>query len=480
MQPTRILPDLQCSLLCEEIRQEITGNFILIGVINFLRVPQLPVVAFKLSVFNRWTAGVGQFTETVRLVAPDQTTVLRKGEVKFALQDANLHATNVTVFGQVEFKVPGTYYVDAEAYGGTNGTYTLDITSAPAPLAPANDECVNAEAITGPYPVDVYGTTVGATIDCPGLLDWNAVWYTIELPYAVNELSIDYCLTTAGAIPTIGIVHFPDCGCAGYSFFSYSWPTCGSGLVEPHLSASIPGPATIYYPAYVGASPMDFGFTVNVTEYVPPAADFSVTAPGSWTDGNTCGAVNDCNLRASEDQIWAITIPTDGPWIFSLCNSPSPWDTYIYLGTTACTGDIGSNDDGCAPLSTITANVTAGVYYLTVEGWSSAGCGAYTLDVYAAPPAPPNDNCGAAWDPAIGREAALEDTERIIEILEGADMVFVTAGLGGGTGTGAAPVVASLAKELNALTFSRSPRDRSQTLGPPEARPPGTARSAIG
>ena len=112
MQPTRILPDLQCSLLCEEIRQEVTGNFFLIGVINFIRVPQLPVVALKLSLFNRWTAGVGQFTESARLIAPDQTTVLRKGEVKFALQDAALHATNVTVFAQVEFKVPGTYYVE--------------------------------------------------------------------------------------------------------------------------------------------------------------------------------------------------------------------------------------------------------------------------------------------------------------------------------------------------------------------------------
>jgi cell division protein FtsZ len=61
---------------------------------------------------------------------------------------------------------------------------------------------------------------------------------------------------------------------------------------------------------------------------------------------------------------------------------------------------------------------------------------------------------GAGADPNIGRQAALEDTERIIEILEGSDMVFVTAGLGGGTGTGAAPVVASLAKELNALTVA--------------------------
>jgi hypothetical protein len=112
MNATRILPDLQCSLLCEEIRQEVTGNFFLIGVMNFIRVPQVPVVALRLSLFNRWTAGVGNFTETVRLIAPDQTTVLRKGEVKFALKDATLNATNVTFFGQIEFKVAGTYYVE--------------------------------------------------------------------------------------------------------------------------------------------------------------------------------------------------------------------------------------------------------------------------------------------------------------------------------------------------------------------------------
>ena len=61
---------------------------------------------------------------------------------------------------------------------------------------------------------------------------------------------------------------------------------------------------------------------------------------------------------------------------------------------------------------------------------------------------------GAGSNPSVGRQAALEDTERIIDLLEGADMVFVTAGLGGGTGTGAAPVVASLAKELGALTVA--------------------------
>src|ERR1700722_5082420 len=61
---------------------------------------------------------------------------------------------------------------------------------------------------------------------------------------------------------------------------------------------------------------------------------------------------------------------------------------------------------------------------------------------------------GAGSDPVIGRQAALEDTERILAILEGADLVFLTAGLGGGTGAGAAPVVATLAKQLDALTIA--------------------------
>ena len=61
---------------------------------------------------------------------------------------------------------------------------------------------------------------------------------------------------------------------------------------------------------------------------------------------------------------------------------------------------------------------------------------------------------GVGGDPEKGRQSALEDTEKIIEVLEGADMVFITAGLGGGTGTGAGPIIASLATELGALTVA--------------------------
>ena len=112
MTPNRILPDLQCSLLCEDVRQEASGNFILVGVIGYVNVPQLPVTAFKLCIFNRWTAGIGQFTESVRLVGPDSATVLRNSSVKFQLQDPSHNATNVTLFGQVKFETQGTYFIE--------------------------------------------------------------------------------------------------------------------------------------------------------------------------------------------------------------------------------------------------------------------------------------------------------------------------------------------------------------------------------
>ena len=61
---------------------------------------------------------------------------------------------------------------------------------------------------------------------------------------------------------------------------------------------------------------------------------------------------------------------------------------------------------------------------------------------------------GAGANPDIGRQAAVEDRERIVELIEGADMLFLTAGMGGGTGTGAAPIVAEVARELGILTVA--------------------------
>jgi hypothetical protein len=136
MTPSRILPDLQCSLLCEDVRQEATGNFILIGVIGIIRVPQLPVSASKLCLFNRWAAGVGQFLETVRLIAPDQTSVMRKSEMKFVLHDAVQNATTVTFWGQVKFESAGAYYVEVLVDDVMKLRFPISVSVAPPPETP--------------------------------------------------------------------------------------------------------------------------------------------------------------------------------------------------------------------------------------------------------------------------------------------------------------------------------------------------------
>jgi len=119
--------------MCEEVRQEANGNFFLIGIIDMVRVPQLPITAFKLSLFTRWTSGVGNFTETVRLLAPDQTTVIRKSEVKFQMRDPNLTATTVTMFGNVEFAVPGPHYIEVLVDDVMKVRYPVNIVVVPPP-----------------------------------------------------------------------------------------------------------------------------------------------------------------------------------------------------------------------------------------------------------------------------------------------------------------------------------------------------------
>ncbi len=112
MTPTRILPDLQFSVVCEDVRREVNGMFTIVGVLSVIPVPQLPVTVFKMFVVNRWTCGVGQFTETVRLVGPDGTNVLRKGDIRFSLKDAAHSSTNLTFLGQLQLPAPGIYHLE--------------------------------------------------------------------------------------------------------------------------------------------------------------------------------------------------------------------------------------------------------------------------------------------------------------------------------------------------------------------------------
>ena len=112
MEATRILPDLQCTLPCEDIRREANGNVILIGIFTLIPLPKFPFVAPKLCVFNRWTNGLGNWTESVRFLAPDRETVLGEVSTQFELKTPEANATTGALFGNVRLETPGTYWFE--------------------------------------------------------------------------------------------------------------------------------------------------------------------------------------------------------------------------------------------------------------------------------------------------------------------------------------------------------------------------------
>jgi hypothetical protein len=164
----------------------------------------------------------------------------------------------------------------------------------PCPVPPpANDRCADAQAIAEPYPVTVFGTNKLATIDYPGVLDWNAVWYRVHLPYASNHVAVRYCGAEEG-FGTVGIVYYDACtDCPNYHIVSgYAWNTCavGGAYGIDMWWNGVSGPRDLWIPAYcVGASglPMDFNATFNVVPQAPgpvpsdpiPASQTTLTRP---------------------------------------------------------------------------------------------------------------------------------------------------------------------------------------------------------
>jgi hypothetical protein len=120
-------------------------------------------------------------------------------------------------------------------------------------------------------------------------------------------------------------------------------------------------------------------YAVTVSAVCP--IDFSVTAPYTSPVSTTVGAGMNCSFSSAEDHVYAITIPCQSDWTFSVCNTSTNYDTEIHLGTSCCSNNLGSNNDNCGTASSITqTNLAAGIYYLTVEG-NAAAAGNYVLSV---------------------------------------------------------------------------------------------------
>jgi hypothetical protein len=121
-------PDLQASLLCDDVRQERNGKFILIGIFDIIGVPSLPMVFPRVCVVNRWCCGSGGFQQRSRLLRPDGVRVLVEGKpVPIRLPGDEATATSVEVFMNVRIEEEGTHWVEVLLDGDLKLRYPLRV-----------------------------------------------------------------------------------------------------------------------------------------------------------------------------------------------------------------------------------------------------------------------------------------------------------------------------------------------------------------
>jgi hypothetical protein len=108
----RMIPDLQASFACEDVRLEASGSHSIVGIINYIGAPSVPIQVIKLCVWTRWSSGIGQFEQTTRLVGPDEMTVIGSSTTQFHLTHEESHTTNVNIFGGVQFNHAGAHHVE--------------------------------------------------------------------------------------------------------------------------------------------------------------------------------------------------------------------------------------------------------------------------------------------------------------------------------------------------------------------------------
>ncbi|MBN2561639.1 MAG: thrombospondin type 3 repeat-containing protein [Phycisphaerae bacterium] len=153
---------------------------------------------------------------------------------------------------QSECTVPvvdgGQYLIEVGGYGSNAGQGVMDIRCC---LPPPNDDCDDAEVVNSPYPVTLIADLTCASVDCPGVLNWNAVWYDIELPYTSQNVQITVCPLNED-VASGGIILMDDCDCDDHiPADSSQWISCPNSLMGYEMVFSNrTGPGRIYYPVW--------------------------------------------------------------------------------------------------------------------------------------------------------------------------------------------------------------------------------------
>ncbi|MFU8844949.1 MAG: hypothetical protein ACNA7V_14185, partial [Bacteroidales bacterium] len=334
---------------------------------------------------------------------------LEYGPIGFAQGTGTLLTglTNPNPFGNPFYDITGLtpggvyeWYVQADCGSGSTSFWTKSAPFQTTAPVPANDECVNAELVTGPYPVTINATTHGSTIDCPGVLEWHAVWYEITLPYATNTFTVDYCGTLNQG--TIGIVYYNDClDCAAYNLAtSYQFVTCPGGETAGQMTFfGVPGPGTILFPAYTATpqgSTQDFTVTFDVQEVIPqPGCQFTSQYPGGSVSVSNAGlltTISTCNYAGE----------------FSHLTNIQSGETYEFTMSDLGTGAYVTVADGPGVTGNVLAYGPSPLSYTTASAadlyvhWSlDEFCGTdFSCHVTTAQcttcgtvPPPPNDLC---------------------------------------------------------------------------------------
>jgi hypothetical protein len=279
----------------------------------------------------------------------------------------------------------GTYYYPVIQGYELNGPYTINIVGTDCLPPPPNDDCQNATdagTLTAGDPMELTGSSAGATNDCENV-GGREVW--IQFTISENmHVTVDLC----GTVPAFDSYFdglFDQCPCG-----EIIW-AANSGRCEDYnpILYWYDLPSGTYLFPILSSSSLPDDYIVHVTGYevLPPPEPTTIIAPDTVT-GTTCDALNNCYRIPGEDVTYEVTIPSDGDWVFSLCNSSTVWDSYLYLDTELCGSEMGSNDDGCGEdqghAELTVQGLSAGTYFLTVDSRSDT-CGDYTLQIHPLP-----------------------------------------------------------------------------------------------
>jgi len=105
-------PSLNFTLLCDDVRQEMGGKVSLMGIFENVYAGSFPAVHPRLATVNEWADGLGEFEATLRILSPDRKTVLRETVTKLKLVNARFKHRDISIHLNLEFKEPGTYWIE--------------------------------------------------------------------------------------------------------------------------------------------------------------------------------------------------------------------------------------------------------------------------------------------------------------------------------------------------------------------------------